>query len=84
MSINSPVRYPGCMFVCGAGLVMAGKSVNRAFAERLKAGVKEEIPETARAAAEQVLGKDSLQYQLSRNGFRQLLEELDRSRQNGG
>lgn len=62
---------------------MADATANKAFADRLEAGYKAEIPKKERAGAEQVLGEDSLQFKLAPGGFRLLLEALDRGRPGG-
>jgi hypothetical protein len=62
---------------------MAEKPANKAFADRLKAGFEEEIPDEERTAAEAVLGSGSLRFKLAPGGFRQLLKALDRSNPGG-
>lgn len=63
---------------------MSEQGANAGFTRQLKKDFGEEIPQADRARAEKDLGENSLQYQLTRGGFRQLLAALDRGRQQGG
>lgn len=63
---------------------MSEQGANAGFARQLEADFREEIPQADRDRAEQDLGENSLQYQLSRGGFRQLLAALDPGKQDGG
>ena len=62
---------------------MAEKSAKKAFADRLEAGFKADIPQQERSGAELVLGEGSLRFKLAPGGFRELLAALDRGAPDG-